>query len=135
MQKEISLYLRQHAKYASIKYFLNRIDILINVANSQSFFCISQIYILRQVFTGKNKKLRALTLIPLRFYQLGKLVYMYISSITFESNDNLRVSCVNHAEVSTIILSGSSYSKLNYIIYLKFIIIVQKITYTVLNDT
>lgn len=52
---EISLDFRQHAKYASIKYVLNRIDILINVTTVKSFFA----YILQQVFTGKNKEIRA----------------------------------------------------------------------------
>lgn len=58
---------------------------------------------------------------------------MYISFIIFELNDNLCVLCVNYVEVSIIIFIGSFYSKLNYIIYLKFIIIVQKIMYMVLN--
>lgn len=49
---------------------------------------------------------------------------MYISFIIFELNDNLCVLCVNYVEDSIIIFIGSFYSKLNYIIYLKFIIIV-----------
>lgn len=53
---EISLDFRQHAKYASIKYVLNRIDILINVTTVKSFFFA---YILQQVFTGKNKEIKA----------------------------------------------------------------------------
>lgn len=60
-------------------------------------------------------------------------MYIYVSFIIFELNDNLCVLCVNYVEVSIIIFIGSFYSKLNYIIYLKFIIIVQKIMYMVLN--
>lgn len=76
IKNEISLDFRQ---YASIKYVLNRIDILINVTTGKSFFAYVR-YVLQQVFTGINKELRALTFYSSKILSVRKIC-IYVNKL------------------------------------------------------